>query len=245
MSKALDIYLERRKTRQYVGRLSRKKRKFVFEYDSIYLYSENPLAIGPDLPLNPRGFVQGSALGDSTISRVDKKPKNLNQTCIKRARHTSSELFPSFADRIPSRQNPAYEEYCQSVGISPLEKDPFVLLSTLGRKSPITPFVCELVQESQKGFSTEDLKGFRKDLGLSIREFASVFDVSQASIYRIENKKTTGRDTLKKLALYFQYPKIALDKVQNSTVLNERKKNQAQSFLQSQIQAYGIKSVDS
>ena len=235
MSKALDIYLERRKTRRYVGRLSRKKGKFVFEYDGTYLYSENPLAIGPDLPLG-------------------------------KARHTSSVLFPSFADRIPSQKNPAYKEYCQDVGISPFEKDAFVLLSTFGKKSPITPFVYELVQESPTGFSAEDLNPrdfkksvalggfstskvgmkqensnkiriFRKDLGLSIREFASVFDVSQASIYRIENNKTTGRDTLKKLALYFQYPKMALDKVQNSPALNERKKNQAQSFLQSQIQA--------
>ena len=236
MSKAIDVYLERRKTRQYVGRLSRKKRKFVFEYDSIYLYSENPLAIGSDL-------------------------------LLEKARHTSSVLFPSFADRIPSQKNPAYKEYCQDVGISPFEKDAFVLLSTLGKKSPITPFVCVLVQEEQD-FSAKDLnprgfkKGqgtalggfsasqvdlkqensnkiriFRKDLGLSIREFASVFDVSQATIYRIENKKTTGRDTLKKLALYFQYPKMALDRIQNSPALNERKKNQAKNFLKSQIQA--------
>ena len=204
MSKELDIYLERRKTRLYVGRLSRKRRKFIFEYDRAYFDSENPIPIGPDLPLG-------------------------------KVRHTSEKLFPSFADRIPSKQNPAYEEYCQSVGISPLETDPFVLLSILGKKSPITPFVCELAQELPKNFLAEDLKVFRKSLGLSIREFALLFDVSQASIYRIENNKTTGRDTLKKLALYFQNPKMALGKARNSPVLNERKKTQAKNFLQSQI----------
>ena len=202
--KVLDFYLERRKTRSYVGRLSRKKGKFVFEYDTDYLYSENPVSIGPDLPL-------------------------------KKAQHISLKLFPSFADRIPSRQNPAYEEYCRDVGLSPSEKDPFVLLSAFGKKSPITPFVCEPVQE-QKEFSAEDLRYFRKSLDLSIKEFAFVFDVSPASIYRTENNKTTGRDILKKLAVYFKYPKMALHKVQNSLALNEFKRKRAEFSLRSKIQ---------
>ena len=201
---ALDFYLEKRKTRQYVGRLSQKRGKFVFEYDMAYLHSENPVSIGPDLPL-------------------------------KKARHISLTLFPSFADRIPSQQNPAYEEYCHDVGLSPFEKDPLVLLSALGKKSPITPFVCEPVQE-QKEFSAEDLQSFRKSLGLSIREFAMLFDVSQASIYRTENNKTTGREILKKLAVYFKYPKMTLHKVQNSPALNDLKKNKAENFLRSKIQ---------
>ncbi len=174
MSKAIDVYLERRKTRQYVGRLSRRGKSFIFEYDRAYLYSENPVSIGPDLPLG-------------------------------KTQPVSSTLFPSFADRIPSRQNPAYEEYCQAVGISPLEKNPFVLLGTLGKKSPVTPFVCALVRE-QKEFSAEDLRLFRKNLGLSIREFALLFDVSQASIYRTENN-TSGP------AVYSQYPQMTLNKV--------------------------------
>ncbi len=202
--KALDFYLERRKTRQYVGRLSQKTGKFVFEYDKAYLYSENPISIGPDLPL-------------------------------KKARHTSLKLFPSFADRIPSQQNPAYEEYCHDVGLSPFEKDPFILLSAFGKKSPITPFVFEPVRE-QKKFSAKDLRSFRKNLGLSIREFAFLFDVSQASIYRTENNKTTGKDVLKKLAIYFQHPKMALNKIQKNLALNEFKKKRAESFLRSKIQ---------
>ena len=120
MPKALDIYLERQKTRHYVGRLSWYNKKFIFEYNTAYIYSESSIAIGPDLPL-------------------------------KKARHVSLKLFPSFLDRIPSRQNPAYKEYCQLVGISPLEQNIFVLLSTLGKKSPITPFVCEPARE-QKSF---------------------------------------------------------------------------------------------
>ncbi len=202
--KALDFYLERRKTRQYVGRLSRKRGKFVFEYNTAYLYSENPVSIGPDLPL-------------------------------KKARHISLTLFPSFADRIPSRKNPAYEEYCHDVGLSPFEKDTLVLLSAFGKKSPITPFVCEPVRE-QKECSAEELRSFRKSLGLSIREFALLFDMSQASIYRTENNKTTGRDILKKLAVFIKYPKMALHKVQNNPSLNEFKRKRAENFLRSKIQ---------
>ena len=208
MPKALDIYLERSKTRQYVGRLSQHKKKFIFEYDKEYRYSENSISIGPDLPL-------------------------------KKAWHSSSELFPSFVDRIPSQRNPAYKEYCQNVGIHPSEKNLFILLSTLGRKSPINPFVCELVRE-KINFSAEDLRSFRKNLGFSIREFAFVFDVSPASIYRIENGKTTGRDTLKKIANYFRYLKLGLNKVQNSSRLNESKKKRAVDFLRSKIQKAGV-----
>ena len=208
MSKAIDIYLEKSKTRQYVGRLSQYKKKFIFEYDKNYLYSENSISIGPDLPL-------------------------------KKDRHSSSELFPSFEDRIPHQENPAYKEYCQDVGIDSSEKNFFILLSTLGKKSPINPFVCELVRE-KTNFSAEDLRSFRKNLGFSIREFAFVFDVSPASIYRIENGKTTGRDTLKKIANYFRYLKLGLNKVQNSSRLNESKKKRAVDFLRSKIQKAGV-----
>ncbi len=202
--KPLDFYLERRKTRSYVGRLSRQKGKFVFEYDKAYLYSENPIAIGPDLPL-------------------------------KKARHVSLKLFPSFADRIPSQKNPAYKEYCRDVGLSPFEKDPFMLLSAFGKKSPITPFVFEPVQE-QKKFSAEDLRSFRKSLGLSIREFANLFDISSSTVYRIENNKTTGRDVLKKIADYFQYPKMTLDKIKHTgKKIQEQKKIFVEQFFQRKI----------
>ena len=201
MSKAIDIYLEKSKTRQYVGRLKQYKKKFIFEYDKDYLYSENPISIGPDIPL-------------------------------KKTRHSSSVLFPSFEDRIPSKQNPAYKDYCQYVGINPSEKDLFVLLSTLGKKSPINPFVCEVVKE-KKYFSAEDLRSYRKSLGFSIRDFALVFDVSSASIYRIENNKTTGRDILKKLSVYIKYPKMVLNKIQNTPLLSENKRHKAEDFLKS------------
>ena len=48
----------------------------------------------------------------------------------------SQEIFPSFQDRIPSKENPAYSDYCKQFGISPEEKDIFILLATIGRKGP-------------------------------------------------------------------------------------------------------------
>ena len=202
MYKAVDFYLERRKTRQYVGRLSKEKGKFVFEYNMAYLRSNNPISLGPDLP-------------------------------VSKTTHKALKLFPSIVDRLPSKQNPAYKEYCHSVGISPFETNLFVLLAKLGKKGP-SSFVCEPVEEEQT-FSNKSLKQFRKNLQLSIREFANLFDVSPSTIYRIENNKTTGKDTLKKIAMYCNSPKTALDKIkQTGNKLHENKKHLVKNFFESQ-----------
>ena len=126
MYKAIDVYLERTSARQYVGRLSKIRGRFVFEYNEAYRYSGNAVRFGPDLPINKR-------------------------------KHFSLKLFPSFADRIPSRENPAYKEYCQSVGISPSEKNSFALLVKLGRKGPSSFILAPASEESdffKRGFKT-------------------------------------------------------------------------------------------
>ena len=203
MYKAVDVYLEKRKTRQYVGRLQKEKRNFVFRYDKDYLHIDNPIPLGPDLPV----FQQ---------------------------KHSSLKLFPSFVDRIPSKQNPAYEEYCRSAGISASETNPLVLLATLGKKGP-SSFICEPVIEEEI-FSSGKLKRFRKDLKLSIREFSDLFDVSFSTIYRIENNKTSGKDSLKRIEVYFKSPQIALDKIKVTGVkLNQNKKDFVENFFKSQI----------
>ena len=215
MYKAIDVYLEKKKTRQYVGRLKKEKRKFVFQYDEVYLHIDNPISLGPDLFLNKQ-------------------------------KHSAFKLFPSFADRIPSRKNPAYEEYCHSVGIKLSEANPFVLLATLGKKGP-SSFICVPVIEEQS-FSSQQLKQFRKDLQLSIREFSDLFDVSSSTIYRIENNKTSGKDTLKRLEIYFKSPQTALDKIRTTGVkINEQKKHFIENYFKSQMGSYEIekKRVDS
>lgn len=127
-----------------------------------------------------------------------------------RKEHRSKKLFISFEDRIPSRQNPAYKEYCEMTGISVKEKDPLVLLSTLGQKGP-SSFIFVPVYNDE--FTKEDLKAFRKSLRLSIRSFAKLFDFSPVTIHRIESGKSSGKDALKRVELYSLFPQVALYEV--------------------------------
>lgn len=180
---SIDIFLEKRKTRLYVGRLSFLKEVGVFEfvYDDAYLYSKNIIPLGPEFSLTKRV-------------------------------HRSPTLFPSLQDRIPSRDNPAYPEYCNAMGISIEEHDPIVLLGTIGKKGP-SSFVFEPVYEKQ--FTKEDLIAFRRALGLTTREFAICFDLSQAALTRIETGKSSGRDLLKRIEIYKNFPEVAIDEIQH------------------------------
>ena len=154
---------------------------------------------------------------------------------IDKRKHFSLKLFLSFADRIPSRENPAYEEYCRSAGISPSEKNPFVLLAKLGRKGPSSFILAPVFEEAD--FSREDLKQFRKDLNLSIREFAELFDISSATVYRIENNKSSGKNILKRIKIYFDSPEKALAKIEHTGhKINDEKKSFVQTFLKSKFQ---------
>lgn len=179
---AVDVYLERRKSREYVGQLEKKKSFFVFNYGDKYLYSSQAMPIGPDLP-------------------VTKKT------------HKSKNLFLSFKDRIPSRRNPAYEEYCDFVGISMNEKDPIVLLATLGQKGPSSFILAPVMNDV---FTKEDLMNFRKLLGLSVREFANLFGFGSGTIHKIETGKSSGKDVLKRVEIYKKFPNVALYEVNRS-----------------------------
>ncbi|MCB0355668.1 MAG: HipA N-terminal domain-containing protein [Bdellovibrionales bacterium] len=173
---AVDVYLQRRKSREFVGQLAQENTNFIFSYNDSYVYGSKSIPLGPDLPLSSKTF-------------------------------KSKVLFPSFEDRIPSKKNPAYKEYCKSVGIDPTEKDALVLVATLGRKGP-SSFIFVPVYED--GFLKQDLLRFRKDLNLSVREFADLFDFSDATIHRIESGKSSGKDSLKRIELYYRFPEVAL-----------------------------------
>ena len=97
----------------------------------------------------------------------------------------SEKLFPSLADRIPSPQNPAYEDYCKQWKISKDENDPFVLLTTIGRRGPST-FIFE---PAPQNYTSEMLKFFRKKLNLSQREFSDLFGITQVTIVKLEAGK--------------------------------------------------------
>ena len=118
----------------------------------------------------------------------------------------AKELFPFFQDRIPSKENPAYPEYCRQFGISPEEKNTIILLATIGRKGP-SWFIFEPIWGDT--FSAKDLKTFRHDLNLSTRDFGICFGISQATIVRIENNKASGVEVLKFLEIFYEFPEAA------------------------------------
>ena len=120
---------------------------------------------------------------------------------------SSDKLFPSLEDRIPSVQNPAYPEYCIAMGIDPKERDPLILLSTVGSKGPSSFIFYPIFK---RDVHSKDIVEFRNMLGLTTREFASVFEFSQSSLNAIERGRRKGVETLKRLEILLHFPKVAL-----------------------------------
>ena len=151
---------------------------------------------------------------------------------LTRKTYHSTQLFRPFLDRIPSRENPAFPEYCESAGISPNEKDPLILLSTIASRGPSSFLFRPNFLET---FTALDLKAFRNNLGLSVREFAMCFDFSQPGITRVETGKTDGREILKRAEIYALYPEVALDQLnRRASYLHEKKVERARNWLSTQ-----------
>ena len=182
----LQVFHEARKRRLYVGELSYHKEKdqYEFIYDKRYLSLKNAIPIGPELSLFKK-------------------------------KHTTkaTRFFPSLQDRIPSKSNPAYEDYCQAQGISPNEKNPIVLLGFIGRRGP-SSFVFEPVYQNE--FSSLDILKFRKQLDLARHDLAEAFDFSLPTLQRIEAGKSTDPNTIKRLQIYFEFPDVALWQLQQT-----------------------------
>ena len=140
---------------------------------------------------------------------------------LTRRNYQSEQLFRPFAERIPSRENPAFPEYCKSAGISTDEENPLILLSTIASRGPSSFLFKPLYHES---FTGSDLKSFRNNLGLSVREFAMCFDFSQPGITRVETGKTDGREILKRVEIYVLYPDVALDQLRRRAAYIHRSK---------------------
>lgn len=177
---AVQIYLERKKSRIFVGKLWRElinqKLQFILEYDNKYLDNKYAISLGPELPLTKQIYY-------------------------------SSKLFPSFLDRIPSKENPAYKDYCQMMGIDESEEDSLILLSTIGKRGP-SSFVFE--PQYKDNFTADDLKKYREKLGLTMRDFSYLFGVSFAHLQRIESKKISGKEILHRIEIYKTFPEVAL-----------------------------------
>jgi HipA-like protein len=126
---------------------------------------------------------------------------------LTRKNFTSKSLFASLLDRIPSRKNPAYGDYCSHFGIKEEESNLLILLATIGSRGP-SSIVFEPV--FPPSFRREDLKEYRVAIGLSTREFALLFDISASTLNRIENGTASGRDIMRRMEIYAKFPNVAL-----------------------------------
>jgi len=143
--------------------------------------------------------------------------------------YESEQLFRPFSDRIPSRENPAFPEYCRSAGISTDEDDPLILLTTIASRGPSSFLFKPIYREN---FTGSDLKRFRNNLRLSVREFAMCFDFSQPGVTRVETGKSDGRDILKRAEIYAVYQDIALDQLRRrAAFIHQKKLEQARNWL--------------
>lgn len=175
----LLVFSESRKRRVLVGTLvwESKKNQFDFKYDAKYAKSKTAIPIGKELDL------------------------------FKKSHISKGKLFPSFADRIPSKENPAYEDYCHSQGISVDESNPIVLLISTGKRGPST-FIFEPI--FLNNFAYEDVRKFRESLDISIHEWAAAFDFNPPTLQRLESGKKTDLSTMRRAQIYLEFPKVAM-----------------------------------
>lgn len=117
--------------------------------------------------------------------------------------HRSKDFFDSLNERIPSKQNPEYKNYCSQWNISVAEKDPLILLSTIGNRGP-SSFIFRMYEPFS--FSGKDLAVFRNNLGLSVREFAKFLDVQYSTITKTEKGKRESMMLLKYVSILFNVP---------------------------------------
>lgn len=176
----LYVFHEGRKRRIFVGELIHLKEKdnYEFIYDKNYACSKTAIPIGPELD-----FIK--------LQHQSEKGK----------------LFPSFIDRIPDKENPAYKDYCAATGISPAEKNPIILLGTIGKRGP-SSFIFEPVYYDE--FKPSDIIKLREQLQITQHDLAEAFGISKTNLQKIESGVSQDPNTLKHLQIVFKFPEVAL-----------------------------------
>ena len=182
----LHIFHEGAKRRHFVGELRyiEESNQYELIYDKNYLKLKNAIPIGPDLNLFKTHY-------------LSKK----------------GELFAPFMDRIPLQSNPAYPDYCKSQGISVHEKNPIILLGSIGKRGP-SSFIFEPVFE--QAFSPTEITTLREKLNITQHDIAEAFDINKVTLQRIESGKSHDLNTLKRFQIYFEFPEVALWQLKQS-----------------------------
>jgi len=178
----LEVFHEGRRRRQLVGTLTYhpKTTRYSFTYDAKYLRQKNAVPLGPELPLT--------------------KPSYQSK---------AKQLFSSLMDRIPSKENPAYIDYCKAAGIDPGEENTVRLLTSVGRRGPST-FIFEPVYKFDRDALISALKEFRQRLDISLWELARAFDVPYLTMQRIEASKSKDELTMRLIYCYLMFPDTAI-----------------------------------
>jgi len=176
----LQIFHEGRKRRVFVGELiyDKEKDKYELIYDKTYARSKNAIPISPDL----------------SLFKLRHQSKN-------------GKLFSSFIDRIPEKSNPAYVDYCKAQGISPNERNPIILLGSIGKRGP-SSFIFEPVYSSE--FDPAAITKLREQLQITQHDLAEALDISKATLQRIESGASRDLNTLKRIQILFEFPNVAL-----------------------------------
>ena len=182
----LKIFHEGRKRRIFVGELIYVNTKDRYEliYDKNYASSKSAIPISPELDL-------------FKLHHYSKK----------------GEIFSAFLDRIPDKDNPAYSDYCNAMGISPSEKNLIILLGTIGTRGP-SSLIFELVYYNN--FAISDIKKIREDLEITQNDFAAALDISKTTLQRIEAGTSHDLNTVKCIQIFFTFPEVALWQLQQT-----------------------------
>ena len=178
----LEVFHEGRRRRQLVGTLTYhpKTARYSFTYDVKYLRQKHAVPLGPELPLTKPSY----------------------QSKVK-------QLFPSLMDRIPSKENPAYADYCRAAGIEPGEANPVRLLTSVGHRGPST-FIFEPVYRFDRDALITAVKEFRQRLDISLWELARAFDIPYLTMQRIEANKSKDDLTMRLIYCYLTFPDTAI-----------------------------------
>lgn len=180
----LDFYLEIEHSREFVGQLKRSPEGH-FEF----IYDEGYLRGKHALSLGPH-------------------------MAANRKRYRSYTLFPELRDRIPSRENKAYPEYCQQMGIAPDEQDEMILLRTLGKRGAsrivIEPHYVN--HHDTAGL----LRELMKETELSQHDLSLVLDIPKFSLSRIVTKKAKEGALVRLAATYLFHQEAFLDLLQHT-----------------------------
>lgn len=139
---------------------------------------------------------------------------------LTRQQFFSRDLFPSFLDRLPDPHNPAYAQHCTHVGIAVTTTDPLILLAKF-KRGP-SSFVFAPVYKNK--YTHKDIAELQKTLGLSMQDFAYLFDISLSALQKIKSGSSSGKEVLRLLELYLKVPEaLELQLQQNAKRLHPEK----------------------